>query len=191
MINRFRHIVFLQAALVTGCFVMSACENDRNQVEALGKKDVGVEEGRNITGYMSLNSKLKARLKAPLMLRYYTDTIRTVFPNRLLVDFYTDSTTIDGVLTAKYGRYVENENRVYLRDSVVFRSIKKDTFYFEDLWWDQNRQLFYTDKRGWQHSPGRIIPFIGFQSDQEFKHYTFFNVSDATLPVPDSTMPKD
>jgi hypothetical protein len=170
---------------------MWACENKMEDVAALNKKDVGVEEAYNVSGFMSTNSKVKAKLTSPLMLRYQTDTIKTVFPKTLHVDFYSDSTTVDGQLFAKYGRYMENDNKVYLRDSVIFYNIKKDTFLFDDLWWDQNRQIFYTDKKGWLHSPNRRIPFVGFETDQTFTHYTFSNVTNALLPVPDSTLPRD
>ena len=47
---------------------------------------------------------------------------------------------------ALYGKYFENLNKVYLRDSVVVYNTQGDTLRCPDLWWDQNSQRFYTEK---------------------------------------------
>ena len=45
------------AAFLIGCFFMLACENDVNVVKELGKKKPGIEEGKNITSYLSMGAK--------------------------------------------------------------------------------------------------------------------------------------
>jgi len=36
-------------------------------------------------------------------------------------------------------------HKVYMRDSVVVYNTKGDTLFAEDLWWDQNLEIFYSD----------------------------------------------
>ena len=80
------------------------------------------------------------------MYRYQRDTVFTEFPNSLHVDFYDDSVRVESWLTAKYGIYYDNLNKVFLRDSVVVINKEGDTLRTPELWWDQNLQKFYTTK---------------------------------------------
>ena len=127
---------------------MCACENDVNEVRELGKKKPNIEEGKNIDYWLSSNGKMRAHLTAPLLLRIQNDSGRkSELPNTLHVDFYNDSMKVESQLSALYGRYMENENKVFLRDSVVAFNTKGDTLFCKEMYWDQNLQKFYTDKR--------------------------------------------
>ena len=93
---------FTIAALITSCFFVFACENKMGDVQKWGRKHPQVDEARNIESFLSLEGKMKARLTAPVMLRYL-DTL-TEFPKSLHVDFYNDSLKVESQLSAKYGR---------------------------------------------------------------------------------------
>lgn len=138
----------LVKAAFTGvcCFFLCACENDMEDIKALTVKRASVEEGIEINSYLSQKAKVKAKLTAPLMKRYQTDSPYVEFPKTLHVDFYNDSLKIESQLNARYGKYKENEHKVFLKDSVVFFNIKGDTLYCRELWWDQQTEKFYTDK---------------------------------------------
>lgn len=138
----------LVKAACTGvcCFFLCACENDVEDIKALTAKRTSVEEGIEITSYLSRQAKVKAKLTAPLMKRYQTDTPYVEFPKTLHVDFYNDTLKIESRLDARYGKYKENEHKVFLKDSVVFYNIDGDTLYCRELWWDQQTEKFYTDK---------------------------------------------
>ena len=49
------------AAFFIGCFFMLACENDVNVVKELGKKKPGIEEGKNITSYLSMGGQNESK----------------------------------------------------------------------------------------------------------------------------------
>lgn len=177
--------LFLGILLLT---TVISCENDIQEVRALGQKKTGVEEGYQIESFLSQDSRTKARLTAPVMLRYLTDTVRTVFPKTLHVDFYNDSLIVESTLFAKSGTYAENDRRVLLRDSViVINVLKHDTLRTEELWWDQNRQIFYTDKPVSIRQPDQNLDSkFGMRADQNFKEWTLFYAS-GQLKVEDST----
>ncbi len=180
MINSCTHTKYYLAAILTGCFFMCACENDVNEVRELGRKKPGIEEGKFIDSYLSMDGKMRAHLTAPQMLRYQGDSARKAeFPKSLHVDFYNDSTKIESQLNARYGRYLESENKVFLRDSVVVFNIKGDTLFCEELWWDQNLQKFYTDKRvvmsrNYRHT--LVIGLNGMTAKQDLSDITFFKI---------------
>ena len=194
-ISYFLKKYFLPAILF--CGLLSSCENDIKTVQNLGKKRLGVEEGKSIESILSTGGRLKANLKAPFMLRYLFDTPRVEFPNSLHVDFFDSSDHVESQLFSKYGRYNENEGKVFLRDSVIVFNIKKDTLWCNELWWDRNQGTFFTDKpiRLSQSSePRQIIYGQGLQADQNFKWFTitktgkeFNNGKESIINVPDSS----
>lgn len=124
----------------------SSCENDPKEIENWTKRTELREEAKTIESYLSQSGVMKAKLTAPLMYRYQRDTVFTEFPNTLHVDFYDDSVRVESWLTAKYGIYYDNLNKVFLRDSVVVINKEGDTLRSPELWWDQNMQKFYTNK---------------------------------------------
>lgn len=188
MFIRNNRILILVLTFITIAGVFASCENDINVVKGLGQKKTGVEEGHNIESFLSQDGKMKARLTAPVMLRYMRDTARIVFPNTMHVDFYNDSLKIENTLFARYGTYLENDNKVLLQDSVIVINVKGDTLRTEELWWDQNRQLFYTDKPAYIRQPEqRFDGMYGMQADQNFKKWTLFQAS-GSLKVADSSM---
>lgn len=160
---------------------MHSCENDIRQVQDLGKKKIGVDEAHDMESYLSEEGKVKAKLKAPLMLHAQTDTPKITFPNTLHVDFYDDSLKVQSQLFAKYGQYLENQDKVYLKDSVVVFNVQGDTLFCDDLWWDQNKQTFSTEQKVSIHKPlGEIINGIGLNAKQDFTKYTIFKIQPNT-----------
>ena len=132
------------------------------------------EEATGIVSYISQKGKMKAKLTAPLMLRVMADTQYVEFPRSLHVDFYDDSTKIETWLDSKYGKYFENYNKVYLKDSVVVITLKGDTLRCHDLWWDQNKGIFFTDSVATYRSPGNdITGGKGMEATQDLKIVKF------------------
>lgn len=171
---------------------MCACENDVNEVREFGKRKTGVEEGKNIDSYLSMDGKMRAHLTAPLLLRYDGDSGRkSEFPNSLHVDFYNDSAKIESQLRARYGRYLENENKVFLKDSVVAFNTKGDTLFCEELYWDQALQKFYTDKKvvySKDHRRTLITGNHGMTATQDLSSVSFIQIDPSSFVyIQDST----
>jgi len=180
------------AAFLTGCFFLWSCENDMKEVAAINKRKVQVDEGKNISSYMSQGGKMKAHLTAPLMLNYRTDSPYVEFPKGLHVDFYKDSLVTESVTTAKYSKYLQNEQKILLKDSVVvYNKLTGDTLRTELLWWDQVKGIFYTDnpvdvyiKANEQILHGEK----GLTALQNFSKWTLHNTT-GTMNVPSDLHP--
>jgi len=168
-------------------FVLVSCENDEKLIKDLTDEKVMVEEARHIESFLSQDGKLKARLTAPLMLRVLSDSMYIEFPNTLHCDFYDDSSRRETWLDCKYGKYYENEGKVYLRDSVVVINTKGDTLRSPDLWWDQNKKIFYTDNPATYHGINRkIYGEKGLVATQDLTSI-IFNRPTGEVKVPEST----
>lgn len=147
MNNLFGYKYFKQAAFLWGCLFVFGCENSQRSLDEWREKKVLVEEATDIQSIFSQGGKLRSRLTAPLMIRYSSDTIYVEFPKSLRMIFFDSATKEQSRLDARYGKYFESLNKAYLRDSVVVANVNGDTLWTPDLWWDQNTQRFYTDKK--------------------------------------------
>lgn len=168
-----------QWAIVWGAILalcMASCENNPQEITALTKKVVEVEEGKNIKGIFSQSANLKAYLTAPLMKRVKADTLYVEFPESIHVDFYNENRQLQNVVKAKYARYFESMGKVFLRDSVVVYNMTGDTMYCKTLWWNQTEDLFYTEDSVYIKGYTRDLRGTGFRSKSDFSKYTIDNV---------------
>ncbi|MCC6289551.1 MAG: LPS export ABC transporter periplasmic protein LptC [Chitinophagaceae bacterium] len=186
MRNRNNYIFLLSLFVCLSCTFLASCENDEKVLQERAKRKMGVDEAKKIELLYSQSGKVRSRLTAPVMLRYQDTLPRVEFPNSLHIDFFDSTLQVENIVDSKYGRYIEGQNRAFLRDSVVaIQLTKMDTVRCQELWWDQNKQLFYTDKPATvTKKDGTIIHAAkGLKASQDFKKIEFFETLDGTLVV--------
>ena len=123
----------LSAAIFFGCFFLASCENDEKELSKLGQRKFGIEEAKNIKINFTTGGNAKAVLTSPIMLRVQDTVPYTEFPKTIFVDFYNDQQVIESKLTANYAKYKENQNLVFLRDSVNC-NLKTASFFLFFIW---------------------------------------------------------
>ncbi len=160
-------------AVFTGCFFLSACENNINDIKNFNARKTGVEEAKNVTIKYSVRGKRKAVLSGPVMYRVQDTVPYVEFPKTVHVDFFGINDSIESTLNARYAKYKETQSRVYLKDSVTVRNIKGDTLYCDELYWDRARTgtEFYTDKPVRIRTKTHVIDGIGMEAKQDFKEW--------------------
>lgn len=187
MIKAFLQTRYLKtAALIMGCFFFYSCENDPKTIDQWTRNDVLVEEAKDIQTFLSQNGRMKAKLWSSYMLRYQGDTVYVEFPHELHVDFFDSAAVKESHLDSDYGKYYESLNKVYLRDSVIVYNVQGDTLQTPELWWDQNTQKFFTDKRVRIRKAGHLIYGIGMTAQQDLSDIHITQITNSVLQVPDS-----
>ncbi|HVZ96858.1 MAG TPA: LPS export ABC transporter periplasmic protein LptC [Chitinophagaceae bacterium] len=174
----FRNNFFLKALIAGACLPIASCENSVEQLNQFnGIKKIGIEEAKQVNIIYSIGEKTKAKLTAPYMLRHEVDTPYVEFTKTLHTDFYDDSLRIESKLDAHYGRYMETDSKIFLKDSVVVSNVKGDTLYCNELYWDRARvgKEFYTDKPVRIRTPTEIIDGDGLDAPQDFKSWHVIN----------------
>jgi len=191
MINKAFPLSGVCAALLAALVLLSSCENKVKTTPSSAQGKPVPEEGQNIESYLSEGAKVKGKLTSPYMLRYLkADTPYSEFPRTLHVDFYTDSLIVESQMDAKYGKYLPNQNKVFLRDSVRVKNILKgDTLHCKYLWWDQQTQKFSTDDSVAIYTRDKILFGKGMEADQNFRWYTIKNFKGSIL-TSQNAMPK-
>lgn len=182
----------LVTALLLGCFFIYSCENSEVDIKALTGRRIGVEEGKGISINYSLGGKIKAKLTAPLMLRYQDTVPYTEFTKSIHTDFYDANLIVESRLDAKYARYMETESKVYLKDSVRLFNTRGDTLYTSEMYWDRSRigREFYTDKPVRIRTKTHLINGVGFESNQDFTNQVIRNITNSIVRVPASQLPQ-
>ncbi|MFM1962001.1 MAG: export transporter periplasmic protein LptC [Bacteroidota bacterium] len=160
-----------------------SCENDEAKINALFTKKLGVDEAVNIESFMSQGGHMKAKLTAPLMLRYQDTGSRIVLPKTLHVDFFDSTLNIESRLDAIYASYFENRNVINLKDSIRVYNIKGDTLFCNELNWDQALGRFSTDKPVRIHTPDMIMFGEGLSAPQDFKTFDMYKITNSVLRV--------
>ena len=179
------------AALIMSCFFIFGCENTDEEIKGVTSKRIGVEQAKGVSINYSILGKTKARITAPLMLRYQDTLPYLEFPKTIHVDFYNDTLTIESRLDALYARYMESENKVFLRDSVKVINLTGDTLYCRELYWDRSKtgKEFYTDKPVRIRTKTKIIDGTALEAPQDFSGWKISNPK-GLLKVPVSEMPQ-
>ena len=182
---RWRFTFFLSC-----CLAVFGCENDPGVVHEGNVRKPNIEEGHKIESFLSQDGNLRAKLTAPYMLRYTLDTTYIEFPRTLHVNFYDSAGKVESQVDALYGKYLETQSKVYLRDSVVVFNVKGDTLWTPDLWWDQANKKFYTDSRvRIRRKDQRIIGGKGMDASQDLSDITIYQLEPpSNFMVPDSVL---
>ena len=182
------------AVLLIACVscMAIACGDKTKPVASTGPHKIIPEEAIDIVSMLSepstdssknLTARVKGKLTAPYMLRYQrADSPYAEFPRSLHVDFYNDSMQLESQLDAHYGKYFQNQEKVFLKDSVVVKNIiKRDTVHCRTLWWDQHTERFSTDDPVRIYTPDKILYGIGMEADQNFRWYTIKKMTGMVL----------
>jgi LPS export ABC transporter protein LptC len=177
----------IQAALL-GCLFVLGCENDPVAIKELSQKKIMLEQVDGVESLFSQNGKMRSKLNAPLMLIYQADTLYYEFPKSLHVNFFDSTGKMESHLDALYGKYYKSLSKIYLRDSVLVFNVKGDTLWSPDLWWDQNTQKFYTDKKVRIHKSGnRIYGGQGLEANQDLTNINIRQITGTLIPDSSAT----
>lgn len=175
-----------KTAALLGCFFIAGCENDVKKIDALLKNRAAVEEAFQIEAFLSQSGVVKAKLTSPYMMIMQGDSPYVEYPRTMHVDFYTDSMTIESTLDSRYAKYFQFNRKVLLQDSVVvINKNNKDTLKTNELWWDQEKKEFRTDKDVQIYQKDKTIYGRGLWGLQDFSKYKIDTITGTVMVPPD------
>jgi LPS export ABC transporter protein LptC len=169
---------YFKITCIVGCILMASCENSIEDIDKVTAKTPGVEVGKDVTIIYTIGAQTKSKITAPLMLRHQDASPQFIeFTKTIHADFFDDSLHIESTMDAHYAKYIANESKVFLKDSVVVINTKGDTLYCDELYWDRNRpgQEFHTDKPVRIRTPEQILDGEGMDAPQDFSNWHLIN----------------
>jgi LPS export ABC transporter protein LptC len=131
------------------------------------------------------SGRLQVVLSAPLMEKYNTkEKPYSEFTSGVKVVFYDGKPVPEGSVTARYAKYTDSNNLWELKDSVVVINQNNGKLETELLYWDQQKDLIYTDRFVRITNDDQITLATGFESDSKLKVQKLKKVS-AIIPLKD------
>ncbi|MBJ6107544.1 LPS export ABC transporter periplasmic protein LptC [Hymenobacter sp. BT523] len=165
------------AGLVLTVLALTSC--DKQKVTGPTLVYTGpLMETTNVVELISDSAKLKFQLTAPLQQQFENSDF--VWPKGVKVTFYSPDgkKTVVNTLTAKYGKYDKAKNLYTMRGAVQVVNVPKaqrmDT---EELFFDKNKQIIYTDSAMAVRveTPTEILSGHGLWAKQDLNPYRIYN----------------
>ncbi len=160
--------------LMVAAFAFTSCETNRNEIMALGKKNVMPDlTGKDITMLYSDSTVLKIKLQAPQMQKYVKGVKEavTIMPKGLFVIFYDEKGKEATTLKADYGVRYEASKRMEVKYNVEVVNINGEKLNTEHLVWDENKKKIISDAFVKITTAKEIIMGKGLESNQDFTQY--------------------
>jgi len=172
-------IVAIAIALAT---VLFSCENDIEVVNAITNLNIAPElSGTEVEILYSDSAKLKVRIVTPELKKFRKSDNKPYieFPKGMHVYFYDDSMTVNAEVSARYAIYWEIPKLWEARNNVVVVNVKGDKLNTEQLFWDENKEIIYSEKYCKVTTPdGEVhIGHKGLTARQDFSNWKLLGAS--------------
>ncbi|WP_245897067.1 LPS export ABC transporter periplasmic protein LptC [Hymenobacter nivis] len=101
-------------------------------------------ESTNVLELFSDSARLQIRLTAPLEQRYENGDV--IYTKGVSVTFYAKDKSVVNTLTAHYGKLEQTKNLFTMRGDVRVANVpEQQKLFTEELFYDRNKQVIYTD----------------------------------------------
>jgi len=161
---------FLPTILIAILF--SACENDLKKVREISAKEFNnpVDSSMGVDITYSDSARVKATLQTPLLLDFKsTGKPYHEMPKGVKITFFDKSLKPSGTIVSDYAITSNNDKVITLTKNVILKSTAGDTFTSEEMVWDQNTRLLYTNKPWeWHKADGTDLNGTKFESNETF-----------------------
>jgi LPS export ABC transporter protein LptC len=165
--------------------ILFSCDRKMDVIKNLDILSLPTTTVRNFESVYTDSTKLQLILSSPLMESYTrVKPPYTEFTKGMTALFYDGNDKPIASITSKYAKFLDDKKIWELRDSVVAVNEKNERLDTELLYWDRDKDQFYTDRFVRITGEDQIVMGIGMKSDSRFTNWWIRNVS-ATIPVTD------
>ena len=164
---------------------LSGCENKNEKIPKSDFLSLPTLSVREFETIYSDSGKTELKLTSPLM-EQFDNAGQPYYEFRLgiHVDVYDGKKSPTGSVTSKYAKYTRADNVWELKDSVVVINENSDRLETEVLFWDQTKDLIYSDRFVRFTNENQIVMGTGFESDPHLRKRKIKKVS-ATIYLKD------
>lgn len=163
------------AGILLTALLFPGCENDLKDVERISsiQEEVPVDASYGVTIIYSDSTLVKAKLKTPEMLHYNTEDPYYEFPKGGTLIFYDPDQQETQRVTADYAIQKEETGITELRKNVVATRADGLIVKSDELFWDENKRIFYSNKQVTLIRDGTVQTGTSFWSNEDFTKVEF------------------
>lgn len=160
-------------------FLIFACENEVAKVNSLARDErIPMEVQEDFILMYSDSTFLRMELRAPIAESYpQLEIPQREFKKGIKVRFLDALGMESSSLEADYALQLINKDLWEARGNVIVINKKGERLNTEKLFWDNRKEIIYSDEFVKITTPNEIIMGEGFQADQNFESYEINKVS--------------
>jgi LPS export ABC transporter protein LptC len=178
---RLNHLAVLTALAIS----VISCGKKSIEYEKMDILSLPSQTAKDFTTTYTDSGKLQLVFSAPVMERYEkAEPPYTEFRSGIDVNFHDGNPKPVASVTAKYAKFHDDRNEWELQDSVVAFNEAGEKLETELLFWDQRKDLIYTDRFVKITTEDQIIQGYGLESDPRLTRRKIKNLS-ATIYIND------
>ncbi|MFN8309562.1 MAG: LPS export ABC transporter periplasmic protein LptC [Chitinophagales bacterium] len=168
----------LAGALLWLMMALSACKNDLNEARLVtARANVNIEHGTDIEIRYSDHGKTKIKAFAPSATRFNAEQPYMEFSKGLKIYFYHENGEVQSTMTAEYATAVENSSQMTARKNVEVINEKGEKLNTEELIWDENKKIIYSNSALKITTADEIILGNGMEADETFTNYSIHHIT--------------
>ncbi|MES2622456.1 MAG: LPS export ABC transporter periplasmic protein LptC [Bacteroidota bacterium] len=169
-------------------FFLTSCKNSFEDVKLItSRANVKIEKGEDVEINYSDNGVVRIQASGPVVTRYNSEKPYLEFSNGIQILFYNETHAVDSKLTAKYATAIENSKSMTARDSVVVINNKGEILNTDELIWDEDKKIIYSNSFVKITTADEIIYGNGMTANENFTDYVIKHIT-GTIKVKTSEL---
>lgn len=163
----------IAATLGVAVLFLSCQKNNLEQVKAFSHPPGAPEiVADSLHVFYSDSAVTRFSLECPKLLMYQDEEEPyNEFPEGFRLVQYDRNKKITSSIEARYGKYFQKKELWEAKQNVIAVSEKGDTLKTELLYWDEKKEMIYTDQYVKIIQKEQIITGIGLESDMQMNRY--------------------
>jgi LPS export ABC transporter protein LptC len=173
-------IIIKSIVVLSGIALLLSCENSIKEVQSITNHEkIPERSGKNVEFIFTDSTRIKYRAFAVEFFEVKTEDLEYQdFPKGGKITSYDDDETVAGQIEANYAKHFISDQLWELRNKVVALSDDGKTINTELMYWDQGKQLIYSDQYvRITTDDGQVLEGIGFSSDDKMNNITLKKVT--------------
>jgi LPS export ABC transporter protein LptC len=167
---------FLSCILVSALLV--SCKSDMTAERLItARANVNIEKGKQVEINYSDRGVVRIKAFGPTATRFNGNPPYLEFSDGIKIQFFNELHNVESTLTAKYATAYENSRSMTARDSVVVVNDKGEVLNTDELIWDEDRKIIYSNSFVKIRTKDEIIYGNGMTANENFTGYIIKNIT--------------
>ena len=160
-------------SLIFSLIVLASCENSESNIRNfINTENLAIEQLTDSEIIYTENGNLKVKVMSQKMERFSDKEERIDLAGGVHFDFYKlDSTNTKSVLTCEKATINNTTNIMIANNNIILTGSDNKKLKSEQLIWDKNKNLVYTEAEITIQTEDEIISGVGFKSTPDFTEY--------------------
>lgn len=166
------------ACCVLFSLLLVSCKNDMAEARLIVERaNVNIEKGKGVEINYSDQGIVRIKAIAPTATRFNKERPYFEFSDGIKILFYNAQHNVESTVTAKYATAYENSHSMTARDSVVVINDKGEVLNTDELIWDEEKKIIYSNSFVKIRTPDEIIYGNGMTANENFTGYVIKNIT--------------